>query len=174
MPVVGVKKTAIIAVLFSLFLLGSTLGLTFASSGNWVEVARLTGVGGIGTTETFTIEHVDWRIRWEIETSNGSERTAFLVYIFPITGIHRSEPWFESIQHFGTEETSGMLYIYNHSGSFNMDVLASIESYTMIIEQNLESIPEFPSWTPMLIMLLAVMAVAVIYKRKLQNQERRN
>ena len=34
-------------------------------------------------------------------------------------------------------------------------------------------IPEFPSWTPLLIMLLAVIAVAAIYKRKLQNQERR-
>ena len=29
-------------------------------------------------------------------------------------------------------------------------------------------IPEFPFWTPLLIMLVAVMAVAVIYKRKLQ------
>ena len=29
-------------------------------------------------------------------------------------------------------------------------------------------IPEFPSWTPLLIMLFAVIAVAVIYKRKLQ------
>lgn len=33
-------------------------------------------------------------------------------------------------------------------------------------------IPEFPSWTPLLIMLVAVMVVAVIYKRKLQNPGR--
>jgi len=132
--------------LFCFFLLVFRSGIAFASSGNWSEVARLTGGGGIGTTETFTIDHVDWRIRWEIEPSNRSESTAFLVYIFPATGIHHSEPWFESIQHYGTEETSGTLYIYDRNGSFNMDVLASIESYTMIIEQNLESIPEFPSW----------------------------
>jgi len=30
-----------------------------------------------------------------------------------------------------------------------------------------DNIPEFPSWTPMLIMLVAVMAVAVIYRRNL-------
>jgi hypothetical protein len=36
-----------------------------------------------------------------------------------------------------------------------------------------QEIPEFTSWTPLLIMLLAVIAVAVIYKQKLQNQERR-
>jgi PKD repeat protein len=33
-------------------------------------------------------------------------------------------------------------------------------------------IPEFPSWTPLLIMLVAVMVVSVIYKRKLQKQGR--
>jgi hypothetical protein len=29
------------------------------------------------------------------------------------------------------------------------------------------AIPEFPSWTPLLIMIIAVMAVAVIYRRRL-------
>jgi hypothetical protein len=33
-------------------------------------------------------------------------------------------------------------------------------------------IPEFPSWTPLLILLVAVMAVSVIYKRKLQNHRK--
>ena len=39
-----------------------------------------------------------------------------------------------------------------------------------------DTIPEFPSWTPLLIMLVAVMAVAVIYRRSLhkKNQGRRN
>jgi hypothetical protein len=31
------------------------------------------------------------------------------------------------------------------------------------------AIPEFPSWTPLLIMLVAVVVIAVIYRRKLQN-----
>jgi parallel beta-helix repeat protein len=35
-------------------------------------------------------------------------------------------------------------------------------------------IPEFPSWTPLLIMLLSVTTLAVIYKRRIQNQERKN
>jgi outer membrane protein assembly factor BamB len=34
------------------------------------------------------------------------------------------------------------------------------------------SIPEFPFWIPMLIMLVAVMVLSVIYKRKLQNAGR--
>ena len=107
---------------FSFSLSSVTSSLVFASSGNWSEVARLTGGGGISTTEPFTCDHVDWRIRWEIEPSNASVRTAFLVYIFPYTGGFLREPWFESIEHFGTEETSGTLYIYDHNGSFDMDV----------------------------------------------------
>jgi parallel beta-helix repeat protein len=35
-------------------------------------------------------------------------------------------------------------------------------------------IPEFPLWTPLLIMVVAVMMVAVVYRRKLRNQEKLN
>ena len=35
-----------------------------------------------------------------------------------------------------------------------------------------ENIPEFPSWTPLLIILLSVTTLAVIYKRRIQNQGR--
>ena len=167
MPVV--KKRAVLALL--LFLLGSLSifmsGTVFASSGNWVEVARLTGGGGIGTTDHFTCDHVDWRIRWEIEPTNSSERTAFLVYIFPYSDAFRREAWFESIQHYGTEETSGTLYIHDRSGSFDMDVLASIESYTMIIEQDVESIPEFPSWIILPLTMAATLIGAVLKRRSI-------
>jgi len=137
-----------------------------ATSENWSEVARFTGGGGIGTTEPFTCDHVDWRIRWEIEPRNdSSERTAFLVYIFPYSDAFLRDPWFESIQHYGTEETSGTLYIYDHNGSFDMDVLASIESYTMIIEQDVDSIPEFPSWTILPLFLIATFLALSVRKR---------
>jgi len=163
-----VKKRAVFALL--LFLLGSlpifTSGTVFATAGNWVEVARLTGGGGIGTTDHFTCDHVDWRIRWEITPTNSSERTAFLVYIFPYSDAFLGEPWFESIEHYGTDETTGTLYIYNRSGSFDMDVLASIESYTMIVEQNMESIPEFQPWT-ILPLTMAATVIAVVMRRRL-------
>jgi hypothetical protein len=142
--------------------------IVFASSGNWIEVARFTGVGGIGTTEPFTCDYSDWRIRWEIEPRNdGTERTAFLVYVFPYTGSFLRDPWFESIQHYGTEETSGTLYIQDRNGSFDMDVLASLESYTIIIEQNVESIPEFPSWIILPLTMAATLIAVVMRRRKL-------
>ncbi len=132
----------------------------FSSSENWVEVTTLSGSGGIGSTETFTVEHVDWRIRWQIEPGNHSERQSFLVYIFPASGGQ----WIDSIQHFGTEETTGTLNIYNQSGSFYMDVLASIDSYTMIIEQNIDSIPEFSSSTILVAGISLVLVLSTIYR----------
>jgi len=43
------------------------------------------------------------------------------------------------------------------------------DNYPLIAPLNIEVIPEFPSWTPMLIMLLAVTVIAVSYKRKMQS-----
>ena len=115
---------------------------------------------------TFTVDYVDWRILWEIEPGNHSERKSFLVYIYPATGGQ----WIEQIEHYGTEETTGIMNLYNRSGSFYMTVLASIDSYTMIIEHNIDSIPEFPSWTVMLVMLSVLVVAVAIYKRKLRPQ----
>jgi len=44
-------------------------------------------------------------------------------------------------------------------------------TYLWVVKTNENGIiPEFPSWTPLLIMLVAVMVVAVIYKRRLRPQ----
>jgi hypothetical protein len=136
-----------------------------ASSENWVKVATLTGSGGIGSTNSFTVDLVDWRIIWEIEPGDGSERTAFMAYIFPNVGVNGGEHWFEKIEHFGIEETTGVVNIYNRSGSFYMDVLTgNVDRYTMIIEQNTDSIPEFPSWTLLPLFLTATFSAIGLKK----------
>lgn len=143
-----------------------SINVVFASSENWVEVTTLTGAGGIGSTKSFTIDHVDWRIKWEIAPGNSSERTAFLAYLFPVTGIKGSEPWFEQIELYGTEETTGILTIYNNTGSFYMDVLTgNVDYYKMIIEQNIDSVPEFSSL--IILPLFAVVTLAVTVCKKL-------
>ena len=42
------------------------------------------------------------------------------------------------------------------------------DNYPLMSPVDITTIPEFPSWTPLLIMLVAVMVVAVIYKRRLR------
>jgi len=62
--------------------------------------------------------------------------------------------------------------LYAIGGKTERDNYSAInEKYTPV-----DYVPEFPSWAPLLIMLLAVMAVAVIYRRSLhkRNQGRRN
>jgi parallel beta-helix repeat protein len=45
------------------------------------------------------------------------------------------------------------------------------DNHPLIEPLNIEVIPEFPSWTPLLILLVTVMAVAVVYERKIQKQD---
>lgn len=143
----------------------------FASSGNWSEVARFSGGAGIITTEPFTCDHVDWRIRWEYEprTENPEDPPGLEVCVY--TQEYHS-PYFERFNKWGTEETNGTLYIHNKNGTFHLAIICGVPSYTIIVEQDVNSIPEFPSWTPLLIMLLAVTALAVIYRHSLHAQSR--
>ena len=76
------KRKNISIVLISLFLLGSMSGVVIGQEENWVEVTRLTGSGGIGDTKTFSVNHVDWRVRWEIESGNNPEEKRFWLIFF--------------------------------------------------------------------------------------------
>jgi len=139
----------------------------FAVSENWSEMTRFSGTGALTTTGPFTCDHVEWRIRWELEPQSG-----FLsAYIYPHEPQSAS---FESIiKSPENNETNGTVYIPERSGTFHLVIMATGEtSYTLIIEQNLVSIPEFPSWAPLLIMVIAVVAVAVIYRCSLSNNRR--
>jgi hypothetical protein len=71
----------------------------------------------------------------------------------------------------GTEETNGILYVNGVNGTFVMDIVSNADSYVLIIEENLDAIPEFPSWTPLLITLIGVVAILVVYRNKLKKQK---
>ena len=57
-------------------------------------------------------------------------------------------------------------HTYNFPGNFASST--ANEQYTPI-----DYIPEFPSWTPLLIMLVAVMVVAIIYRRRIRKHNHR-
>jgi hypothetical protein len=162
----GDRKTSSIVVLFSCFLLlGSVPSIVFAFSDNWVEVTTFTGSGGVHSTSHFAVDYVDWRIRWEVTPGNDSERgTSFNAYVYPTYG----GPQIEEMHHtIGTEKTTGTLNIYNHRGIFYIVVVTmNIADVKLIIEQNIESIPEFPSWAVLPVFLISGLVV-LVYKRKL-------
>jgi len=162
----GDRKTSSIVVLFSCFLLlGSVPSIVFAFSDNWVEVTTFTGSGGVHSTSHFAVDYVDWRIRWEVTPGNDSERgTSFDAYVYPSSG----GPYVEMMHHaIGTEKTTGIKNIYNHRGIFYIVVVTTnIANVKLIIEQNIESIPMFPSWT-ILPFVLIISVFLVVAKRKL-------
>ena len=133
---------------------------------NWVQVSTLTGQGGSSTTDAFTVEHNDWRIFWEVELDDEIQWPILQAYIFPQTGMNGSEPYIGSIERLVHEQTSGILRIYNQSGSFYIDISASVQNYTIIVEQNIDSIPEFPSWIIIPLFLVATISI-VVFSRKL-------
>ena len=139
-------------------------------SDNWVEVTRFIGSKGF-TTDVFVCDHVEWRIRWEFDP--GHWHFADL-YTLQVTTYKEGEStkYFNQIRELPSGNLSGV-ELLNQSGTFYLEINSGlVDSYTIIVEENIDSIPEFPSWAPLLIALVAVVAVAVVYRRKLQNRGR--
>ena len=63
--------------------------------------------------------------------------------------------------------TSGISYIHNSKGTFYLKInVAYTESYTIIVEQDLDSIPEFPSFLILPLFMIATLLAVIIYRRK--------
>ena len=136
------------------------------SSENWVEVARFTGSGYQQYyTDYFTCDHREWRIRWEYIPEPDSDGFAYFnVVVYP----ERALFVVDSILSKGGNDTNGISYTHDMRGMFFMGITAgAAESYTIIVEQDLNSIPELHSWTSLLVTLVAVLFVAVVYRKRL-------
>ena len=55
-----------------------TSQFVFAASENWSEVTRFSGTGALTTTDPFTCDHVEWRIRWELEPQSDFYQHTFI------------------------------------------------------------------------------------------------
>jgi len=125
----------------------------------WVEVTRRSG--SAHTSKEFSMQfecnHVEWRIRWSYEAEGAPfESTLLIQGINPLI-----------LATLGYSSRSGVR-VCNGTGNHNLEVTCiGMNEYTIVIEEDVDSIPEFPSWTPLLIMLLAVVAVVLIYRRSL-------
>lgn len=135
-------RRAVLMLLLILFPILSVFssGVAFASSGNWVEVAGFGGGTTFDDTPPFMIEHVEWRIRWEYEKSLG-DLTAFMFEVRVKDTDQIIGNWNNSGK---MDITQGIYNITGYSGEFYIWI-GTNGSHSVIVEQNLESIPEFPS-----------------------------
>ncbi|MCD6240042.1 hypothetical protein J7K27_00770 [Candidatus Bathyarchaeota archaeon] len=153
----------------SIVTLTTLIGSVSASPENWVEVIRFTGSGTEQyTSEYFTCDHVEWRIRWEyVPDPEYPEFALFNVYTYP---QGEDTLFIDSIIKSGADDTSGVSYIHNNAGTFYMKInVANTQSYTIIVEQDLDSIPEFPSFLILPLLFILSTLLFVGYKGKLGN-----
>jgi hypothetical protein len=131
---------------------------------NWVEVTRFIGTGGF-TTDVFVCDYPEWRIRWEYDPLS----VLFWEGLKPLgVKVHpegQSKLTVSSITGIGSQD--GINYVYDNAGRFYMTISPTfLRSYTIIVEQNIESIPEFPSWA-ILPLILCITLFSIVVKRKL-------
>ncbi len=132
---------------------------TVESSNNWVEVARFTGVTEGMRKESFTSDCAEWRIRWSYNAKPES-MTPPIQFQYTIQEV---EGEFSEI--LIPESDWGIMYV-NKTGSFNITIHSYAYRYSIIIEKNLEFIPEFPSWS-IIPLFLVVTFVAILAKKRL-------
>jgi len=138
------------------------------SSENWVEVIRFEGNEST-QTESFTCNHVEWRIRWEyVPSLQPTDSIFFSVFTYPREEGVRGSMYVNSIMEMGSEKRSGTSYVHDYQGTFFMFInVIGTENYTIIVEQDIGSIPEFPSWMILPIFFGATL-FGLIVKKKLK------
>ncbi len=147
------------------FLVVTTLtvhSLALAETANWSEVATFTGLGSARVRATsFTIGHPEWQIQWEFAPDpNFTAYAVFIVSVYP-QGKTQNVAFIHSI---GGSPTSGTVNVHNTTGAFYMSVQAGtpgILNYTLIVEQDLNSVPEFPPSTILPLALTAALLVTI-------------
>ena len=136
-------------------------------SDNWVEVTRFIGTSGF-TTDVFVCDHVEWRIRWEYDPMS----VLFWEGLKPLdVKVHpegQSTLTVSSITGVGSRD--GINYVHDNAGRFYMTISTTfLRNFTIIVEQNIESIPEFPSLTILGFILVGSLTI-VLFKKKVWRQ----
>jgi hypothetical protein len=136
---------------------------------NWVEVTRFIGTKGF-TTNIFVCDHPEWRIKWEYDPGHWHfpELHKFQVITYPEGSSAITVDMISGTP--GVIE-NGTSYVHENPGRFYMEINAGImESYTIIVEQNIESIPEFPSWTILSLLIVSTL-IGVTVRNKIRKNE---
>jgi len=112
-------------------------------------------------TNSVTSRFNEWRIKWEYE-KNDFVLTTFYCEI-------RLADTDEVIGSFSTnssDRTEGIYNITGYDGTFTIFIETNTPKYFYEIERNVNSIPEFPSWV-ILPLVLTITLFLVVVKRKL-------
>jgi hypothetical protein len=143
-------------------------------SANWAEVISFSGdtYEQPSDIEIFTCDYAEWRIKWEYEPNNDPGYSGVPQYKngMPLSICDENTnltPYWYFFYDTGVEpQKNGTTYFHDSPGTFQVQIDDDIEDFTIIVEEDLNSIPEFPSWT-ILPLLLIIMLFLLVVKRKL-------
>jgi len=138
----------------------------------WVEVVRFTGENlGYHTTESFSCEYDEWRVRWECVPNVDFNLSTFIMNVETVESFNKRV---DGVVNIGSDVLNGTLYINDNFGRYCLAIVSNVPKYTIIVEQNIDSIPEFPSMIPMLLILVVLTVTLVIYKHRLLPEQPEN
>ena len=133
--------------------------MPLAKATTWVEVDRRSGSAFPDLAEfsmQFECSHVEWRIKWSYDAVGSPFESVLL--------IQKSGIWIVYSE--GYISKSGVRNIHNEAGNFSLDITClSMYEYTIIVEQDVDSIPEF---TPIALIfaLITVSTLVVALSKK--------
>jgi hypothetical protein len=145
--------------------IGLVIRVGQASSGTWVEVIRFEDAVSQNTAY-FTCDHAEWRINWSYSTDPQTGQYAG----FAVTAYNNESQDVGAIMQMGNITTEGTSYIHNKQGTFYLAIsVANVVGYVVVIEQDVESIPEFPAIWVILAMVMGCVGLIKRWKRELPN-----
>jgi hypothetical protein len=137
-----------------------------ASAGSWSEVTRFTGAGTANyATDYFNCNHAEWRIVWSYTPDQAYPNlTIFNVYAYP---QGENALFVASIFQTGATVTSGTTYVHNNEGTFYLKInVANTQNYTVTVEQDIDSVPEYPNIIIPTIAALSILTIFLGFKIK--------
>jgi parallel beta-helix repeat protein len=141
--------------------------ITIFNAGTWEGEKYNVNVVSNSTVSEFSFDPEGTRIRFNVMVETGT--AGFCNVTIPKELVNAEDSWTVRVDGASVtptvnkDATSTYLYFtYNHSAK-TVEIIGT------------DAIPEFPSWIPLLITLIAVVAIAVVYRRRLGKRvQRRN
>ena len=149
------KKIGLFLIHFSFLILCAIPNMVLSQEENWVEVAEFSqGQPWFGDTTSFKIDYSQWRILWEYEIDLVNLTAFFFEVKHNDTG-QIIDSYFNSGK---LDITQGIYNITDQKGEFYLFIGSNAKSYSIIIEQNIDSVPEFTS----LLILPIVLGLSIV------------
>jgi len=129
------------------------------NAATWVEVGRWTG-SAFPDQETFSTgeyvcNHTEWRVRWNyVAVGDPFESILTIRQGGNLTVFSKS--YFSQ---------NGVKYFHDQEGNFSLSVFcANMNEYAIVIEQDIDSIPEYPLFLLLPLFVMATMLTIAVCK----------